>query len=140
VKEREQWIEDAVQGSVDVYEALIDLAANYERLIQAQSLTIASLEGVVNDLKAENLELVNHLKLQAAQWSGIVARQRLTIQEQGQTIIELRDQAAGLQEHIKYLNSSPVSPKDLERLRELQDRVAQLEGYTDEELEERNPR
>ena len=140
MKEREQWIEDAVQGSVDVYEALIDLAANYERLIQAQSLTIASLEGVVNDLKAENLELVNHLKLQAAQWSGIVARQRLTIQEQGQTIIELRDQAAGLQEHIKYLNSSPVSPKDLERLRELQDRVAQLEGYTDEELEERNPR
>lgn len=113
-QQRRQWLEDALRESVDVDEALIHLAANYEHLLQAQGLNIASLEGVVTDLKAGNAELLSHLKLQAQQWStanadlneelnrqtGIIVRQRLTIQEQGEKIKELRDEVADLKEWV----------------------------------------
>ncbi len=102
MKGREQWQAEALllaqQGTVE--QALSYLAGQYERLAQAQSLNIASLEGLLADLRDSNRELLNQLKLQAAQWSGTVARQRLTIAEQGDKIKGLHDEVAELEAYV----------------------------------------
>lgn len=91
---------------------LIGRAATLRARVMELENEVARLAGL---LQTQSEEFHADLRVQGHQWAalvaernkqlnrqtGIVARQRLTIQEQGETIKELRDQVADLEAYVE---------------------------------------